>query len=155
MEGLAWTVEGDGEAIVVARQLIRKLGGTVFEIKKSDKPLYHAFGSFLSPLLVVHLDAAARVAREVGIPRKLLAKFMEPIVRQTLENFLANVEEKDGPGKAFSGPLVRGDVDTIVRHLRALKRTPKVRALYLALLKAAAESTLPVKKRKEIRVLAN
>jgi predicted short-subunit dehydrogenase-like oxidoreductase (DUF2520 family) len=154
MEGLAWTVEGDRRAVVAAGTLIRKLGGSVFEIKKKDKPLYHAFGAFLSPLLVVHLHAAVATAKAAGIPGSSLTRFMRPIVQKTLENLFAHIEEKGGTAKAFSGPLVRGDTVTIERHLAALRgRVPGPERLYRALVQEAAKSDLPVKNRREIESL--
>jgi predicted short-subunit dehydrogenase-like oxidoreductase (DUF2520 family) len=153
MQGLAWTVEGDKKAIAVASRLIRKLGGAVFEINKRDKPLYHAFGAFLSPLLVVHLHAAAVTADAARIPRSNLVGFMRPIVAKTLENLFEHIDEQEGSGKAFSGPLVRGDIGTIQSHLSALRRVPISEALYRALVWAAVESDLPVKNRRRIRSL--
>jgi predicted short-subunit dehydrogenase-like oxidoreductase (DUF2520 family) len=153
LEGVAWTVEGDARAIRVASQAVRGLGGTVVRIEKDKKPLYHAFGAFLSPLLVVHLDRAAEVATAAGISRKDVSRFMEPIVRRTLDNLFTHVAEKNGAGRAFSGPLVRGDVSTIERHLKALRKTPGARKIYRALVEAAVESDLPVKSRGAIRRL--
>lgn len=153
LRGVAWTVEGDSKAVRWAKQMVQAMGGTVVTIDRNKKPLYHAFGAFLSPLLVVHLNTAAAVAEAAGISPKGLAKFMEPIIRRTLDNLFAHLAEKDGVGKAFSGPLVRGDVSTIERHLRALRKTPEARALYRALAEAAVESDLPVKNRRSIRQL--
>jgi predicted short-subunit dehydrogenase-like oxidoreductase (DUF2520 family) len=48
---------------------------------------------------------------------------------------------------AFSGPLVRGDVATVRRHLEELKAVPEARAVYIALARSAVMN-LPVKNRK-------
>lgn len=53
-------------------------------------------------------------------------------VWQTLRNY-----EKLGPAGAFSGPIVRGDVQTIRAHLKTLALQQTARALYVALAKAA------------------
>ena len=153
MQGVGWAVEGDPEAVRVAKKIARDLGGTVLHIDKENKPLYHAFGAFLSPLLVVQMEQAAELAIAAGIPRAKLSGMMEPIVRQTLSNLFAHLGEKRGAGKAFSGPLVRGDVGTIEKHLKVLKRNPTARKLYRALVETATESDLPVENRKAIRRL--
>lgn len=150
LDGVAWSVEGDSKAVKAATAIVKALGGRAFKIEKKNKPLYHAFGAFLSPLLVVHMDRAAELAVEAGIPRKGIPRFMAPIVRQTLENLYANLDKKGGSGKAFSGPLVRGDVGTIERHLKAL-RASGVGKLYRVLVESAIESGLPVKNRDAIR----
>lgn len=150
VKGVAWTVEGDREAVRVARRITRALGGEAHEIAKERKALYHAFGAFLSPLLVALLDRAAEVAKVAGIPEKETGKLMRPIVIQTVENLFASIGGQGGPGKAFSGPLVRGDVETIKRHLEALRGMTEARKLYKALVSSAIKSELPVKKRAEI-----
>ena len=148
MRGVAWTIEGDERALRAARKIVSALGGQALPIRPEHKPLYHAFGAFLSPLLVVHLVAASEVAKMAGIRRQDFAAIMKPIVSRTLENLFANIGEL--PGRAFSGPLVRGDVETIRRHLRSLRRVPLARQLYVALVRAALQSELPIGKRTEV-----
>lgn len=152
-DGIAWTLEGDARAVRAANKIIRDLGGVPFQIEKRNKARYHAFGAFLSPLLVVQLSAAATLAQAAGIPRKELTRFMQPIVRRTLENIYARAGEPGGMGRAFSGPLVRGDVKTIELHLKALRKVPQVRKLYIALLAAALQSDLPIQRREQLRRL--
>ena len=119
LSGVAFALEGDRSAVAVAKRLALDVGGTVFAIKKQAKPLYHAFGALLSPLLVAQLTAAEEVARAAGIPRNVVASAMAPIIIRTLGNYFA-----EGGAKAFSGPLVRGDVETIRRHVSALGDRP-------------------------------
>ena len=150
MSGVVWTLEGDSRAVSAVRQVLKRLGGKAVPIDPKYKPLYHAFGAFLSPLLVTYLDAASQLALASGISRRDVAALMRPIVEQTLQNLFANVQVESGSGKAFSGPLIRGDVSTIESHMRALKRTPNVRNLYAALVSTALRSGLPVKNKAAI-----
>ena len=53
---------------------------------------------------------------------------------------------------AFSGPIVRGDVDTVKRHLRVLRSEPAARKVYSALARAALQY-LPVKHKKSLKRL--
>jgi predicted short-subunit dehydrogenase-like oxidoreductase (DUF2520 family) len=66
---------------------------------------------------------------------------MLPILQQTLSNYL-----KLGAADSFSGPIVRGDVEIVKRHLRVLREIPGATEVYLALAKAALRY-LPVKNR--------
>ncbi|MGE5110205.1 MAG: Rossmann-like and DUF2520 domain-containing protein [Acidobacteriaceae bacterium] len=150
MRGIAWTIEGDEKAQRAARKIVSALGGRALRIRPEHKPLYHAFGAFLSPLLVVHLVTASEVAKCAGIRRQDFEAIMKPIVSRTLENLFANIGEPHGAGGAFSGPLVRGDVETIRRHLRSLRRVPTARKLYIELVRSALHSELPIGKRSEI-----
>ncbi|HKF23862.1 MAG TPA: DUF2520 domain-containing protein, partial [Candidatus Angelobacter sp.] len=87
---------------------------------------------FSSPLVVATLVTAERVGRAAGLSRAQTRKVMGPILQQTLRNYLER-----GAAAAFSGPIKRGDLETVRRHLRALKSVPAVRDVYRALVKSA------------------
>ena len=151
VSGIAWTIEGDRQATAVARTVVRALKGVQLSIDARNKSLYHVFAAFLSPLIVVHLETAARLAVAAGIPRRELTAVMRPIVEQTIQNYFEKKGSGAGAGKAFSGPLIRGDVATIEGHLRALRWDREALSLYRALVAAALKSDLPVKSKAAIR----
>lgn len=144
LAGVSFAIEGDPPAVRLARRIARDLGGDSFLIPAAGKTLYHAMGSFSSPLLVTTLALAEQVGRAAGIPPRQAARAMRPIVRQTVENWL-----RTGPHAAFSGPLRRADLATVRNHLRELKKLPAARAAYLALARAAVEF-LPMRDRKAV-----
>ncbi|MBZ5646341.1 MAG: DUF2520 domain-containing protein [Acidobacteriia bacterium] len=145
LSGISFAVEGDPAAVRVARRIARDLGGSVFDIAKEGKTLYHAMGSFSSPLLIASLAMAEQVGQAAGLPRRSIPRIMQPLLRQTLENYF-----RGGAARAFSGPIVRADVETVRRHLRALKKVPGARDIYLALARSALD-TLPVRNRSALR----
>ncbi len=132
MAGVAFAVEGDAVAVRAAKLLVVRLGASAFTIRKQDKVLYHAFGSFASPLVIALMTSLEEVAHAAGVSRRDVKPIMLPLLWQTLNNYL----EHDAAA-AFSGPLVRGDVATVRRHLRELKKLPDARAVYVALARAA------------------
>jgi predicted short-subunit dehydrogenase-like oxidoreductase (DUF2520 family) len=144
LHGVWWALEGDGKAVRVARRIAKDLGSETFEIKAEKKALYHAFGAMLSPMLVSELTAASALGAAAGVPKAKLEGVMRPIVERTLANFFEN-----GGAASFSGPLRRGDVDTIKRHVSALKQTPAEREAYLALVKYAV-GALPTNEKQAI-----
>jgi predicted short-subunit dehydrogenase-like oxidoreductase (DUF2520 family) len=144
MEEVPFAVEGDSRAVAVARRIVRDLGAESFTIKKTAKPLYHALGSFSSPLIVAALVTAERVGRNAGLSASQTRRVMGPILRQTFKNY-----EERGAAAAFSGPIKRGDVNTVLRHLKELKRVPGASEVYRALVKSALMD-LPSAKRKEL-----
>ncbi|HEX4603641.1 MAG TPA: DUF2520 domain-containing protein, partial [Candidatus Angelobacter sp.] len=107
MRGVPFAVEGDSRAVAAARRIVRDLGAEAFPIRKSAKPLYHALGSFTSPLLVATLVTAERVGHGAGLTVSQTRKIMAPILRQTMKNYL-----EGGAAAAFSGPIKRGDLNT-------------------------------------------
>ena len=143
LQGVPFGVEGDAAAVRSARRVVRDLGGEVFRVQKKRKTAYHAWGTFASPLLLAALVAAEQVARQAGISATSARRKMLPIVRQTLANYAAL-----GPAGAFSGPIVRGDVAIVRKHLAALKDDPELQEAYRALAKVALRY-LPVRNRGE------
>lgn len=148
--GVPFAIEGDPIAMRGARRIVGNLGGQPFLIRKKDKAAYHAWGMFSSPLLAALLATTEEVAAMAGIRRKAARNRAIPILRQTLENYAAF-----GAPRAFSGPIIRGDVDTIRHHLRVLKGAPIAHQVYTALARAALQY-LPAKNKSILKqVLAD
>jgi predicted short-subunit dehydrogenase-like oxidoreductase (DUF2520 family) len=141
LQGVPFAVEGDAPAVRAARRIVRNLGGEAFTIRKQHKAAYHAWGAFTSPLLVATLVTGERLARAAGLSAVEARKKMLPIVRQTITNY-----EALGPAGAFSGPIVRGDAETVLKHLQVLRKVPQAKHVYLALARAALRY-LPVRNR--------
>ncbi len=144
LRDVPFAVEGDPEAVAAAKTIAKDLGAELFTIEKKSKTLYHALGSFSSPLLVATLVTAERVGRAAGLSASQTRKIMGPILRQTFANY-----QERGAAAAFSGPLKRGDLSTVRRHLRELKRVPGASEVYRALVKSALMD-LPSKNRREL-----
>ena len=145
LAGVPFAVEGDAAALRRARRIVKDLGGRDYLVRKRDKPAYHAWGAFASPLFVVLLAAAEEVAASAGVVRREARRRMIPILLQTLANYAAF-----GAAGAFSGPIVRGDVGTVKRHLRVLRRVPAARKVYSTLARAALRY-LPAKRKNSLR----
>jgi predicted short-subunit dehydrogenase-like oxidoreductase (DUF2520 family) len=147
--GVPFAMEGDAAAVRRARQIVNDLGGQPFSIRKRNKVAYHAWGTFASPLLTALLATSERVAAAAGIPANAARRRMLPIVTQTIANYVAL-----GAAGGFSGPVVRGDVEVVKRHLHALRAVPEAREVYVALARAAVRY-LPGKRRDAMRKALN
>jgi predicted short-subunit dehydrogenase-like oxidoreductase (DUF2520 family) len=144
LEGVTFGVEGDAAAVRLAMKVVRDLRGTAVPIKKRNKVLYHAFGTFASPMVIALMAALEQVGKAAGVKTSQLRGMAGPLLRQTLSNYLEH-----GAEEAFSGPLVRGDVATVRRHLAALQGIPQAREAYISLARAAIK-LLPVKNKSDI-----
>jgi predicted short-subunit dehydrogenase-like oxidoreductase (DUF2520 family) len=144
LTGISFAIEGDASAVRVARGIVRDLGGQAVRIKKQDKVAYHAFATMICPLLVSLLAVSEKAAGLAGMSAAESRRRMLPIIRQTLRNY-----EKRGPAGAFSGPIVRGDVETISAHMKALAQVPPAKNAYAALARAALD-LLPNRNRRQI-----
>ncbi len=147
LAGVPFAIEGDAAAVRVARGIVHDLEGEVYRIHKQEKSAYHAWGTFASPLLTALLAATEQVAGLAGVKGKAARRRMLPILLQTVANYGSL-----GAAAGFSGPIVRGDVQTVRRHLGVLAQAPVPRQVYLALARAAIEY-LPAKNKKELRQL--
>jgi predicted short-subunit dehydrogenase-like oxidoreductase (DUF2520 family) len=145
LTSVPFVIEGDRRAAQIAKGIVKELGGRAYSIRKEQKAAYHAWGTFASPLLTALLAASERVAGAAGIPKRQAQARMIPILRQTLENYASF-----GAAAGFSGPIIRGDIDTVKRHLRVLRGMPQVGEVYRALALAAVEN-LPGKRKAAIR----
>jgi len=147
LAGVPFAMEGDSRAVRLARSIVRRLGGKPYAIGKKDKNAYHAWGTLASPLLTALLAATEQVAGLAGVSRKEARQRMLPILLQTVRNY----GEFGGAG-GFSGPIVRGDVATVQRHLEVLRKLPVPRQVYATLARAALEY-LPAKNKKALKSL--
>jgi len=114
------------QARATAAGLARVLGMLPFEVDEGDRVAYHAAASIASNFLVTLEQSAADLLGGIGVenPREVLA----PLVRRSLENWIAG-----GPA-ALTGPIARGDEDTVERHRQAiLQSEPGLLPLYDAL----------------------
>jgi predicted short-subunit dehydrogenase-like oxidoreductase (DUF2520 family) len=145
LAGVPFAVEGDPAAVGVARRVVENLGGLAYSIRQKDKAAYHAWGTFASPLFTALLATTERVAALAGVSRKAARQRMIPILLQTLANYAAF-----GAAGGFSGPIIRGDVDTVKRHVRVLRGAPVAREVYLSLAKAAL-AYLPGRNKRALR----
>lgn len=115
LSGSWFAVSGESEATGVARRLVSALDGTPLSIPVSRRPLYHAAAVVASNYLPVLLALSARLLVLAGVdPDEAIAALL-PLMRGTLEN----VAEL-GLAPALTGPIARGDVETVRMHLRAL-----------------------------------
>ena len=141
LAGVAFAIEGTPKAVRVARAIVLQLRGRAFTIRKQQKEAYHAWGMFASPLLTALLAASERVAGAAGVSQTAARERMLPILRQTLANY-----SRLGASGSFSGPIARGDVATVGKHLQVLLEVPEAREVYVALARSALRA-LPAKNR--------
>ncbi|HET7621828.1 MAG TPA: DUF2520 domain-containing protein [Gemmatimonadaceae bacterium] len=134
LKGAYIGVDGDQEARGVARALAGKLGASIVEIPPGEKGRYHAAAVIASNFPAVLLRVSERVLREAGISREDSAGAARALLRVAA----GNIESGD-PARVLTGPIVRGDADTVRSHVRALASDPEALAVYRALSLAALE----------------
>lgn len=132
-------VEGDDRAVQEAERIARLLGMTPVRLPAGAKVLYHAGAVVASNYVVALAAIASRLAETAGLPPEIASRIYQPL----LGGAVANLADAS-PAAALTGPIRRGDHDTVAAHLAALE--PEDRRLYAVLgletLRLARESGL-------------
>jgi predicted short-subunit dehydrogenase-like oxidoreductase (DUF2520 family) len=145
LSGVPFAIEGDAVGVRTAREVLRSLGGRPVAIRRQDKPAYHLFATMICPLLISLLAASEEAAKLAGMSASEARRRMLPIVRQTISNY-----ERVGAAAAFTGPFVRGDVETVRLHLKALAHSSALKGVYAGLAEVALRN-LPRRNARQIR----
>jgi len=113
-----YCVEGDARAVRLARRVVRDLGGRSFSVRAGDKALYHAAAVLAAGHTVALFDAAARLLAACGLPERRARAVLLPLLASTHANLTRRT-----PARALTGTFARADVETVRKHLDALRRT--------------------------------
>ncbi|HHZ19375.1 MAG TPA: DUF2520 domain-containing protein [Firmicutes bacterium] len=156
--GTVFGVEGDQAAKEAAEAIGQFLGGETFALPPGYKALYHAGACIAANFLVTITVLAGELFAAAGLAKEKVPAALLPLVENVVKNM-----GKLGPAQALTGPVSRGDAQTILRHIKALNDTrPDLLPLYLELsrrtLELAQANGLPaerVKAVEEILVRSN
>jgi len=124
--GTSCTLEGDIDSQQRLSALFSTIGARIIAIDGSSKALYHTATAMASNYLVSLMDMSLGLLEASGIAPQAAKELLAPLVMQTASNIFAK-----GPQKALTGPIVRGDRDTVATHLDALgQHSPELLAVY-------------------------
>ncbi|MBL7997695.1 MAG: DUF2520 domain-containing protein [Candidatus Kapabacteria bacterium] len=129
LAGIAWGIETaspDDEQF--ASWFVRLLGGTPVPLgaeARVNKSLYHIAAVMASNYMYSLIAAAAQVTETVNLPAHTL---LPPIIRTTVDNALLHLAHGSAP--PLSGPVARGNVETVAAHIAALAATPALQRQY-------------------------
>lgn len=152
-KGVYFALEGTDQAIAFFRPLLERTGAKTFIISKEEKPLYHTMCVLASNLIVGLLKYSEDIGLSLGLSEEARQATITRLAQETIHNAARSNLLED----ALSGPLLRGDKETIVKNLRSLEKFPAQKRLYTLLsqrlLDVARQRGVPEKKVKEIEKL--
>ena len=117
-------IEGDDAALAVLSPLFETLGGILVPLHSAAKTLYHAAAVFASNYVVTLMATAQDAYVAAGIPADVALKMLTPLTRETVDNVA-----RLGPLNALTGPIARGDVNTVARQQEAVSAWDSQRGL--------------------------
>lgn len=126
--GITCGIEGPAPADAILAGIAADLGARTVHLAGVDRALYHAAAVLIANDAVALASAATRAWTLAGLPEAAAREALAPLLLGAASSIatLPLVQ-------ALTGPLARGDVATIERHLAALTRDPDLAALYRAL----------------------
>ncbi|CAM4375955.1 MAG: hypothetical protein LEGION0403_FIIPPAGN_02054 [Legionella sp.] len=118
-KGTFCAMEGDQEALSILEPLFTGIGAFTYHIEKSKKSLYHAAGVFASNYLVTLSQKALECLTESGVENNMAMQIITNIMKGTISNLATTLS----PEQSLTGPIKRGDVSTIKKHISAFSDT--------------------------------
>lgn len=128
--------EGPDDFKSIGADVVEAIGGTMFRVPSESKTLYHAAAAMAANYVALLADESTKMFETVGIGGREAREAVAMVAASALETW------KNGTGAAaFSGPIARGEVDLVRRHLEAL-RGSDVFELYAGLARALSATML-------------
>lgn len=125
-------IDGDDAARASARRLAGHVGARTLEIPAGGKAAYHAAAVMASNFPVALAYAASQLMHSAGIPDRTAQSAVVSLVNAGVGN-LTN----SSPVDALTGPVVRGDAETVRKHVEMLSGQPELLAVYRAVSEVA------------------
>ncbi len=146
------TVAVDATSPALLRRLgnlARKLGAQPRHVTDQQRAVYHAAAVFASNYVDVVVAEGVRLLEGIGWSQRDSVAALMPLVQGAVDNMRAR-----GPVAALTGPVRRGDAETVARHLAALDDPEVYRILGLVALELARDAGLePAAARRTRRAL--
>ncbi len=126
--GSWFDIEGDSKAVNMLNVIASDLKAFSFDILSESKPLLHAAAVVSSNYLVTLMKLAVDISTEAGIEKSTALKALLSLAESSISNIKEN-----GLEDALTGPISRGDVETIEQHIMELNNHPELLKHYKSL----------------------
>jgi predicted short-subunit dehydrogenase-like oxidoreductase (DUF2520 family) len=115
--GTYCALEGDEAGLLETRKLFESFGGIVFSIASDEKALYHAASVFASNYTVTLYAVATQLLQDAQVSPEIASAMTQNLMQGTLNNLAYHTD----PAQALTGPILRGDEQTLRAHLKSLQ----------------------------------
>ncbi|MFQ6026800.1 MAG: Rossmann-like and DUF2520 domain-containing protein [Dehalococcoidia bacterium] len=127
--GVTFALSASGWLQEFLQEMAASLGGRTINLDDSKRQQYHASAVLSCGYLATLLLSSLELWEHLGFSQEEAVNAIYPLARITLENI-----HKRGVSASVTGPVVRGDVETVGSHLSALKSAqPHLVPLYTEL----------------------
>lgn len=115
-KGTYCAIEGTTKAATKASELFRAIGGQTYEICADKKSLYHAAGVISSNYLVTLAHTASQCLSEAGVDDEIGMRIITNLMAGTVKN----MQNTLSPQASLTGPIARGDTETVTKHIQCM-----------------------------------
>jgi len=134
--GSTFAVEAEEPLLSTLKDMATTLDGHWIELKANDKVAYHAAAVIACNYLVTLVKLATDLWQSFNIPQFQATQALLPLIRGTIHNI-----DTVGIPQCLTGPIARGDIKTIKKHLDALQ---KVAPALLSTYQELGLQTIPI-----------
>jgi predicted short-subunit dehydrogenase-like oxidoreductase (DUF2520 family) len=146
LRGATFGVSGDAAAIEWARQLVEAAAGTPLRIQAKGFASYHAGAVMAGNAVIAAIDAAVVLLVAAGVEKRAALQAIRPLCLTSAQNAF-----DIGPEAALTGPVQRGDAETIRAHIEAMANCP----VYVAdLYRASGHALVDIARRRGLDATA-
>ena len=117
LAGITYAIDGHDQVVDFLRDAAERLGGQAIHLRPEHRALYHAAATLACGYVIALLKAAADLWQGMGYSPQEARAALAPLAGATVANF-----GRVGPERGVTGPIVRGDVATVARHLEAVEK---------------------------------
>lgn len=125
LRGSSFVVEAAEPLRGTLRTLVADLGGHLLDLPPRGRALYHAAAVLAGNAPLALLARAVALLEEAGVGREDAHRALTALLQGAAGN-----AARGGAAGALTGPVVRGDAETVMRHLDVLAADPNTRELY-------------------------
>lgn len=129
LPGSTIAIEGNEPLLGTLKEMALAVGGNPIVLKAGDKEIYHASAVIACNYLVTLFKLSTDLWQTFDVPPEDASSALMPLLKGTLNNIATT-----GIPQCLTGPLARGDINTIQKHVKSLAITaPAICKLYCEL----------------------
>ncbi len=116
LENIYFSIEGDEVQNSLITDLMNKIGNKYFLRNKEDSSIYHLANVFVSNLTLSLLDIGTHYLMKLGLNEEDALNALKPLIRGNIDSI-----SQKGFTNSLTGPIARGDISTIEKHISVLE----------------------------------
>lgn len=124
-KGIYFDIEGEEAVQNQLAEIAAVLGAKSIKVSQKEKEMLHISAVIASNYLVTLSDLAFRASEATNIPQRTLTDALLPLMKSSLQNL-----EQLSPTEALTGPIARGDIQTVQKHLKLLGKDEELLSIY-------------------------